>query len=52
MDMDASDIKLSATVATTLGPAGGGQPIAFGNAQPTLVMTYCIVTNGVFPNYQ
>jgi len=50
--MDASAVKVSATVTTTLKTAGGGQPLAFGNAQPTLVMTYCIVTDGIFPNYQ
>jgi microcystin-dependent protein len=52
VDMDASAVKVSATVTTTLKTAGGGQPLAFGNAQPTLVMTYCIVTDGIFPNYQ
>ena len=52
VDMDASAITAGATVTTTLGPVGGGQPLAFGNAQPTLVMTYCIVTNGLYPNSQ
>lgn len=52
VDMDASAIKVSATVTTTLGPTGGGQPIAFGNTQPTLAMTYCIVIDGNFPNHQ
>ena len=52
VDMDASAIKVRATVTTTLEPAGGGKPATFGNAQPTLVMTVCIVTEGTFPNYQ
>lgn len=51
VDMDASAIRVGATVTTTLGPAGGGQPLPYGNAQPTLAMTYCVVVNGVFPNY-
>jgi len=51
VDMDVSAIRASASVTTTLGPAGGGQPLPYGNAQPTLAMTYCIVVNGIFPNY-
>jgi microcystin-dependent protein len=52
VDMDASALKVSGTVTTTLASVGGGQPIAFGNTQPTLAMTYCIVTDGRFPNHE
>jgi microcystin-dependent protein len=48
VDMDASAIKASAKVTTTLEPAGSGAPID--KAQPTLVMTYCVATSSSY-NY-
>jgi microcystin-dependent protein len=46
-DMHSSSIASSATVTTTTGLTGGGQPL--GNLQATLVMFQCIRINGPVP---
>jgi microcystin-dependent protein len=46
-DMHSSSIASSATVTTTTGPTGGGQPLT--NLQATLVMFQCIRIDGPVP---
>ena len=38
----------NAEMAPSIGPTGGG--IAFTQYQPTLALTYCIATSGIFPS--